>query len=444
MTSHLLALAAGVALAVAIGCTAQFEGPAPLLDHIDEPVAMATTADGCHVFVANGNFDLRERGGGVVVVDVATRKVVPNAGVEIGSFPAQLRLHPNGKRLYATVRSDDSITWIDVGDANGDGIPDLSCGEGPGDRCPIDRKMRLRRSQGSSLYVQEPLSLELTCKRTAGRCDTDDDGEIGLMTTWLGSGVVAYFPLDDEGAPLQLDSDLGIRLVEAGQQQEDVTVSGVAGLAMSPDGRSGYVASFADDRLRKFRIDPDGAKTVVRLEERQSIIGGTFDSRATELRGIALDTRGDRLFLASRHPVINRPNPVQIYVVDMPTDSDGDPDFRVSAAVPVSGTPGLLRVLPVDAQASPPRDLVYAVIFGGDRIAVIDPLRMDVIDVIDVGDGPFDLTFVTPAEDSACGRRPDGLRRMEAWVTEFGDNSLAVIDINPESDSYHELIPADE
>ena len=404
---------------------------------------MAASADGCHVFVANGNFDLRDRGGGVVVVDVASRKVLPGAGVEIGSFPAQLRLHPDGGKLYATVRGDDSITWIDVQDANGDGLPDLSCGAGPEDRCADDRRLTLRRAQGSSLLVQEPLGLELTCRRSAGLC-VAGDGELGLMTTWLGSGVVAYFPLNEDGSPVQLDSDLGIRLVEAEQQQEEVTVAGVAGLAMGPDGRTGYVASFADDGLRKFHIEPDGPRTVVRLEERQSVIGGTFDRRATEMRGIALDASGDRLFLASRHPMISRVNPVQIYVVDMPTDADGDPDFRVSASVPVSGTPGLLRVLSVDTQASLPRELVYAVIFGGDRIAVIDPLRMDVVDVIDVGRGPFDLTFVTPAEDSACGVRPDGLRRMEAWVTEFGDNSLAIIDINPDSAHYHELIAHNE
>lgn len=431
------------AASVGLGCSAQFEGPPPRLDRIDEPVAMAATADACHVFVANGNFDLRERGGGVVVVDVVSRRVIPDSGVEIGAFPAQLRLHPGGGKLYATVRGDDSITWIDVLDADGDGAPDLSCGAGPGQRCGRDRKMRLRRSERSSLSVSEPLSLELTCRREAGRCVADDPGELGLMSTWLGSGVVAYFPLADDGSPLELDSDLGIRLVEDLQQQEAVTVSGVAGLAMAPDGRTGYVASFADDRLRKFRIEAAGAKSVVRLKESQSVIGGTFDNRTTEMRGIAVDTQGDRLFLASRHRVINRPNPVQIYVVDTPTDGDGVPDFRVTASVPVSGTPGLLRVLTIDPAANPPRDLVYAVIFGGDRIAVLDPLRMDVVDVIDLGDGPFDLTFVTPPEDSACATRADGLRRMEAWVTEFGENSIAIIDINPDSPTYHQVIDSD-
>lgn len=422
-----------------VGCSAQFEGPPPELGRIDEPVAMAVTNDGCHMFVANGNFDLRERGGAVVVVDVVSRSVVADAGVEIGSFPAQLRLHPDGGKLYATVRADDSITWIDV--EAGGVAPKLTCGVGE-DRCGDDRKLTMRRSESSSLRVAEPLTLEISCLREAGRCVADDPSELGLISTWLSSGVVAYFPLGDDGVPLELDSDLGIRLVGETQQQEDVTVAGVAGLAMAPDGRTGYVASFADDRIRKFRIDAAGPATVVRLEESQSILGGTFDNRRTELRGLAVDTRGDRLFVASRHPVINRQNPVQIYVVDTPTDLSGAPDFRVTATVPVSGTPGLLRVLTVDADADPPRDLVYAVIFGGDRITVIDPLRMDVIDVIDVGDGPFDLAFVTPPADAACGTRSDGLRRMEAWVTEFGDNSIAIIDINPESPTYHQVIDA--
>ena len=77
---------------------------------------------------------------------------------------------------------------------------------------------------------------------------------------------------------------------------------------------------------------------------------------------------------------------------------------------------------------------------GGARIAVIDSLRLDVIDVIDVGSGPFDLAFVTPAADARCATTDEGRPRREAWVTEFMDDSVAIIDIDPESPTYHQVI----
>ncbi len=159
------------------------------------------------------------------------------------------------------------------------------------------------------------------------------------------------------------------------------------------------------------------------------------------MRGVAVTPGGQRLFLASRHPTINRQDPMQIYAVEAPTDETGAPDFQVSAAIQVSGTPGLLRMLPGDSTAEPPLpDLLYAVIFGGARIAVIDSLRLDVIDVIDVGSGPFDLAFVTPAADARCATTDEGRPRREAWVTEFMDDSVAIIDIDPESPTYHQVI----
>ena len=113
----------------------------------------------------------------------------------------------------------------------------------------------------------------------------------------------------------------------------------------------------------------------------------------------------------------------------------------MTAVLPLDGVPGLLRVLPGDPDASPPRaDRVYAVMFGADRIAVVDALQMEVVDLIDVGRGPFDLAFVTPEAGSRCATSDEGRPRREAWVTEFGTDRIAVIDLDPQSAQHHQVI----
>ncbi len=423
------------------GCSIQFEGPAPPLGALKEPVALAALPGQCHVLVSNGNFSLKDRGGSVVVADVATREIVAGAGVEIGSFSGQLRVHPNGKVGYVTVRGDDSITWFDVTQPDA-APPRLSCGGsercGDADRLP---------STPADDDLTEPLGLELLCAWDGQRCGSDDV-PVGLVATWLRSGAVTFHPLFSKD---QVGGSAGVpetgldatRLTEWGLLDEPYTIPGVSGLARDPDGKHVYVTSTGGDALYRFgirRVDKEVEGKVERVwaaevDDRAALVGGTHDGRDTDLRGLAVAPDGHRIFVAAEHRYSRMGAPSELIAVDTPTDAYGRPDLSVAGVVPLEGRAGIVRYLERDDGT----DLVYVAVFGADRLVAVDALTLDVVGVVDLGTDPFDLELVMVPEEGACPRE-DGKRRMEAWITEFGANRVAVVDIDPASDTYHQVV----
>ena len=73
--------------------------------------------------------------------------------------------------------------------------------------------------------------------------------------------------------------------------------------------------------------------------------------------------------------------------------------------------------------------MVYVALFGADRLVAIDAVTLDVVGVVQLGSDPFDVAFVVA---------PDG--RMEAWVTEFGAGRVTIIDVDPDSETRHEVV----
>ena len=229
----------GAAGAVA-GCTADFKGPAPPMRSLDEPVAVAALPDMCHVLVANGNFDLSHRSGSVVPVDVASRSVIADRGVEIGAFAGQIRVHPNGRYGYVSVRGDDSITWFEIvtdGDA-----PSLDCDADADGRCSDAHRLTVDKEPGSDRLLTEPLGLELACPRDGTGC-LPGSRVSGLVTTWMRSGEVAYHPVGADGKPWGAGyvPKTGHRLTTPGFPQDITTVSGAKGLALAAGAGCGAV-----------------------------------------------------------------------------------------------------------------------------------------------------------------------------------------------------------
>jgi len=438
-------LFAAALLPALAACPGQFEGEPATLSGFDEPVALAAHPDMCTVYVANGNFDVRKRGGSVVAVDVATRAVLPGRGVEIGSFAGQVRIHPSGRLGYVSVRGDDSVTWFRIDDDT----MGLYC---DGGERSCGRLQARTRPGVSRSYLAEPLGLELVCARDELlRCEP---GTVeGLLTTWLRDGEVTMHQIETErdaalGEPV--DPSSAFHLTKRWRPDERFLVPGINGVAVLPGGRSGYISSFDEDSLTRFDIEEREREWLLEQTSQSRVVGATHDSRYTELRSIATNPAGDRLFIAGRNPTSRRGTAANLFVVDVRETTYGGVEHATTAVIPLEGRPGVVRYLP---RAEGP-DLLYIVLFSTDRLVVVDAERLEVVDVVDLqagvalgdlseaqGRSPFDLAFVV--HDTPGGRCGSGLAeapRMEAWVTEFGANRVAVVDIQPNSEDYHTVV----
>jgi hypothetical protein len=150
----------------------------PPKDELFFPTGLAVSPDGRFLFVTNGNSDLEYNGGTVAVVDLAavsrrlaagavsgcrwapqnpdilecdeTGLIIDEATVRIGSFASDLAVLERPEwapeadpettghyRLYAPVRGDPSVTYVDVlfeNEEEGSALRCLSCGNGCADR----------------------------------------------------------------------------------------------------------------------------------------------------------------------------------------------------------------------------------------------------------------------------------------------------------------------
>ena len=84
------------------------------------------------------------------------------------------------------------------------------------------------------------------------------------------------------------------------------------------------------------------------------------------------------------------------------------------------------HVKDIAAKDNPQRHLVYVVCFGSSQIYVIDPQLAKVIDQIQTGKGPNVLEF--------------DLEHQLAFVANFLENTIGVIDLNPSHPSFNRMV----
>lgn len=423
------------ACVLSTGCSFEFEGPPPPTDRFESPSAIAATPDMRHVLVANGNFGKGHRGGAVLPLDVNCREIHAEGAVELGSFASQLRVHPNGRRAYVTVRGDDSVTWLDLQTTDA-GELQLRCGQGSEKVCVDSRLWTIRDLSSNDSFLREPFDIELACARDGLGCRYDPEQPSafpvdGLIVSYLRDGEIAGFQLDDEGTPI---STSGERMTSMQHPTEPKVVDGLNGVLVSDDGRFGFASSFRSSLVQRFRIDLSGdTSPALAADVSAALLGATYNQRSSDVRDMVLVPRTHRFLAAVRNPTRGQVTPDSILVVDATPNVEGAPTTELAGVIPLSARPGKMKVLPGEAGRP---DLVYVALYADNSLAVVDASNIDMIATIRLDAGPYDLTFVV----EPSGEAPPEERRMEAWVVEFSSNSVAIIDINPDSPDYHQVI----
>jgi DNA-binding beta-propeller fold protein YncE len=485
-------LAAATALFVA-GCHYDLNDPGtePLAAQFHFPAGIAIDPIRPYLYVTNANADLKYGGGTLQVVNLerfdcavarmrgaattgicanpcwtadtglctfdpndpnmidcdATPFVVGSATVKIGNFAGDIQVLSDGlgvdrRRLFVAVRGDPSITWVDVDLDDPDaaacaGGVTMSCFDNPAAKHAQAGMPGCDRSRLIQDFVQ-PVNcigtgpaVGVTCPTASTTLppepfalvlDPPGDQPPGLLsdgvthyrrlvTSHLSGGQVTV--IDARGPP-KIESISG-QFFSPDQLQRH----GAFGLAPMPFGGPRglwYLTSNNQPTIAGFRI----ADVEVVTAAFSFSLGGVYQSGA-DGRDIVFDPDGSRAFLAENNP----PSVAVIDTQPSPT-SAGVPANKLVDVIDVCQQPSRIKVVKEVGPGAPGeaplvQTRVYVVCFLANQVMVVDPDRPLVLDTILVGRGPNDI--VVPSPGAFPTRR--------AYVTNFGDGSISLIDLEP-------------
>lgn len=386
------------------GCAEEFSGRPPLQGEFHYPIGLAVDSAANTLLVANSNFDLAYESGSLVAVDLENHSFI-DAWLAIGSFPGDMVLvdSPDGTvRGYLAVRGNDSLTWFSTGAADGQFA--LFCNDAndpeshkcSGSHLVTDGFIPAEEEGEDEDEVDvgsEPISLALI----PGRQGIPDR----LVSGSLSTGDVTLLEIGPDGVP-QIADQYG-------------TLQGLNHIGVEPIQGQIYVSNRFFSVLYRLAVEEtqDGPDL---------IYAGTVAlpgplSTANYARGMAFGAQGRYVLLTYR-------TPASVLVLDT-VDANGSFSQNTLAMISVGGGPSRMLVLPTGPGG---KELAYVTCFDDDKVWVLDLDNLVVKDQIAVGAGPYDMAV------RLSGNQP------RAYVSNFLDNTVSVIDLDPSSPYYHTQI----
>jgi DNA-binding beta-propeller fold protein YncE len=423
MKSRVISACLGGLIALT-SCVGQYEEPSPPRDRLHYPIGAELHPSGRYLYVVNSNFDVRYRGdqgGTVSVIDTETLEHLSNGSAFLPSFGSYIKLNADASKAYVATRHENEVIVLDVRE---DGRL-LACSRGEEanqtTECAIGRVPDTR--DGARIAL-DPFGLEVATI-TRRHPETGADTLVDVVN-------LSY-----------LRGNLVTTLTFPGQEFSSVTMQNASLLAggnqikRRPGSLDFYVAGRATNFVGIFQPYVNEVGEVEAIVRR-----GTIElSRAIEsvdARGLAFSEDGQHLYVATR-----RPSALHVVAVDR--------------------TAGLrhevVDVIPLRRRATDVvvhrthrgRELVYVPSYAEGTIEVIDPAARAIVDVIEVGRSPYQL--VIDRSEDRC-RAPGQLCR--GYVTLFDDTgrqgstcsdspdescgAVAVIDLDPDSPRYHQVL----
>ncbi len=447
----------GCGLLVA-ACTADASDVQPREDEMFFPTGMTVAPDDSFAFVVNANSELRWDSGSVMVLDLdkvddvveawTTRREVPagdedqdgdgnddkkkdpdrhangetddciidpdhtetlecdearffneGAAVRIGNFATDISAQNLGNgnlRLFIPTRGDPSIAW-----ANWDGST-LSCvpGNNLNRQCDSDHRLSFPFNDDSLLGIpEEPYNVFA--------------GDDFAMVTHLTTGAVTLVD-----SPVGSDNVVVTDVLTNIFGADTNGIRGATGIAGSPNTGIIYVASRTEDRIQTFTVGrPANGKEPFLLPGKWFFLDavGTFAGGSNDTRGLTFSPDGKRLYLVNRRPATLQVIDTDISPTGVPKDEPlGATDIcRQGSTVTISGTGD-------DERA-------YVSCFQDGQVYVVNPTSgVFVEDIILSGRGPYAVTAARS--------------RNKLFVTNFLEDTIAVIDIAPSSPTRNRVV----
>lgn len=421
------ALLLGCLLTGMVGCD-RYEEPLPRRDRLNFPIGLALHPGGEYLYVVNSNFDSRyspAQGGTVSVVDTQTFAILEQGSPFIASFGGAIALNDEASKAYVTTRSGDNLVVLDVME---DGKR-LGC-EDSSD--PLDTTAcslhRIPDTVGSPELSADPFGLEVvTVERGSGAERVSVDV---VALSYLSSQLVSAVSLPNQDRSAA--SLTSAPIINGGNQ-----------IARRPGTLEMYVAGRNTNQVAVFLpyINADGEAEAI--FSRRTLTLNTL-ANSVDARGIAFDARGEHLYVSTR-----RPDALHVFRV---TASDPDEGTGVSHelehTILLDEQPSDLEVFEVPGTQD---TLVIVPCYDAKKIQIVDATRGVITSVIELDETPY--AFVS--EQGIAGRCGAPGETCRGYVSLFTDSpelstscdengvgcgSVAVIDLDPASDRYLQVI----
>ena len=422
------------------GCTAAGEEVQPRGDALFFPTGLAVTPDESTLFVVNSNSNLRFDSGTVLAFDLeAIDQALEGwladgdlasgcsrdeafsetmqcdevtflmrdaddrpAAVRTGNFATDIgvqELASGALRLLLPVRGDPSVTWIDW-DAEG---RRFDCGEGSGVvLCDDEHRLgRLRENPDLAAIDFEPYGIYV-----------DSGGGYAVVTHLTSATVTLIDAPRDGSAPVIADKATGLFAANGLGQR---VALGVAGRTPGQPDNLLYVTSRTESRVQTLTVYRDEQfpeSLPVLLPGAYFFLSGVQGS--DDSRGIAFNGDGSHAF------VVNRATPA-LHILDTERSVQGFPVNTLDAAVEICR-----EASGVTAADLGGGDRAWVTCFGAGQVWSVDPGRGLTQTATTVGRGPF-------AIEVAIGRQ-------RAYVTNFLEDTIAVMDLRPGSPTEHRVV----
>jgi DNA-binding beta-propeller fold protein YncE len=329
-----------------------------------------------------------------------------SAAVRIGNFATDIATQDLGNgnlRLIVPTRGDPSIAWADWDSSAGR----LSCSTANDSNrlCDDDHRLSfLFNDSDIGGIPEEPYNVY-----------ADSLGQFA-MVTHLVTGSVTLIDSPRDGSAMITDVLQGI----FGPDVNGIRgATGIVGRpSNNPEGSIVYVGSRTEDRIQTFTVGrPANGKEPYLLPGKWFFLDavGTFAGQSSDTRGMTFSQDGNRLYLVNRRPATLQVIDTSISATGVPKDEPlGATDIcRQGSTVAVSGSGA-------DERA-------YVTCFQDGQVYVVDPTSgVYVEDIILSGRGPYAITAARS--------------RNKLFVTNFLEDTIAVIDIAPSSPTRNRVV----
>lgn len=427
-----IGLVALVALASLSACE-QFEEPLPRRDRLHFPIGLALHPSGDYLYAVNSNFDGRytaDRGSTLTVIDTKRLSIYEEGGAFLPSYGGYAALNADASKLYITARQGDSLVALDVTESGSA----VYCGRDTADGGALSSDglactLRALREDGNARVPSDPFGVAVaTVQRQVGdqTIPVDVVGIAHLNSTSL---TAVAFPGQDISAASLRSSPL----IESSNQ-----------IAVRPGTLDMIATGRATNRLVIFTpyIGPNG--DVEAIIRRGQIELTHVPNQSVDARGIAFSADGARLYVTSRFP-----DALHVFNVGPANVETGaGSQYELARVVTLGQNPSDVVVHRAKDATS---DLLYIPCSQGQRVQVVDPARGLMLSEIRLDATPYHMVteagspnrcrypgdvcrgFVSLFNDS-----PDASKNCDA--TAVGCGSIAVIDLDPASPRYHQVI----
>ena len=393
-----------------------------------------------------------------------------NSTIRVGNFAGTMRIRHSGdpatstnRTIYLAVRGDPSITYLDVDLAKITATPDANGSiDRPGVINCVDDPSELTKRDGydpaTNLTTVPPLCDKshliqtYTCTDRFGCAQGDNDipsepfnmfvdegtrpngtswarllvahlavGEISLINL-LGTPVVA-----DVSPPFYVANQSGRR--------------GVFGIARRDDPVQPiyYLTSNLTAAISTFHVTDDAAGGIV-VPGAVFSIGAAFSSGA-DGRELVFEPGGQRAFMTQNAP----PSVAVLDTRINQPEGRGLPSNKVVDTIQVCQGPSHLAMR--QAKYAGPagtepllQTSLYVICFTSNQIMIVDPDRPGVNETILVGRGPNELVFNFSGEETPAAQRMPAPRRRRAYLTNYSESTIAVLDLEPGSSTENRMI----